>query len=467
MTQAETDKLAKHEHDSEVVSPRAIYSEAPQDPALPGLQSVLSTEHMTAHLAGRLGRPETSIIGCEIKYVRYKPGTNCLVAYGITTVDQETEMLAYGKVYTKEDYERARLKIKSHRWVQNDELPAPIELNKERAILYFFPDDCLLEGLRILSDNKKIQRLLYDWYDTYPESVWRISDRRLNISPVRYKPERRAVLRCDTRATHRTNGSKSPLTVYVRIYSDGRGGNNFRLMESLYRQTVASDKLRIPRPLGYLASRNLLMMEGLAGSQFKEAQAAAEDNELYTRLGSALAIFHTLTANVLERRSVNEVATESFSGAESLAKLIPEIATTVTKVKALLKELTPNDSGDMLGLVHGDFHQGQTLIADDSVGIIDFDRAHLGDQCADLGELCAHLRLSDLRGEIPSYQDVEAAFLAGYEKASGITLKRQRLTYWTALRLLSLAVSPFRRLEQHWRAKVREITIECEKLLRE
>lgn len=465
MTQAETDRLTNSGPGRGPQARRVVRDEAPHDPALPGLQSLLSTEHMGAHLATHLGRPIDSIKDFEISYVRYKPGTNCLVAYRIAGGGESDEILAYGKVYTEGDFDRAKLKEDAHRWVLAPGLPSSLILNKERAILYFFPNDCLLEGLRILSDSKKIQRLLYEWYDRYPEDIWRISDRRLRVTPVRYKPERRAVLRCETRATHRQNGNWEPLTVYMRIYSDERGENNFKLMKTLYEQKTENSDLSLPRPLGYLPARSLLMMEGLPGVPFKEAQADRVDLKLHFRLGSALRAFHTLVAPELDRRSVEEIAAEAFSSAESLAELVPELAAPIREVQLRLKELTPANSDDLNGLVHGDFHLGQAVVSEASMGIIDFDRSYDGDQYADLGELCAHLRLIEQPDGPDSALNEESAFLTGYEEAVGTTLDRGRLKYWTTLRMLSLAVSPFRRLEQHWRVKAREIIEKCSKLL--
>ena len=144
MTQAETNKVAKTPAKLEAQRadrPLVARDEAPHDPSLPGLQSLLSVEHMSAHLATHLQMKLESFTSFDISYVRYKPGTNCLVAYRIKVDSVSPEILAYAKVYTEKDFSNARQKENAHRWVQGPGLPLSLILSKERAIVYFFPND--------------------------------------------------------------------------------------------------------------------------------------------------------------------------------------------------------------------------------------------------------------------------------------------------------------------------------------
>jgi hypothetical protein len=58
---------------------------AARDPALPGLALLLDDAAVATALRERL--PEARVRAARSTYIRYKPGTNCLVAFELDTAE--------------------------------------------------------------------------------------------------------------------------------------------------------------------------------------------------------------------------------------------------------------------------------------------------------------------------------------------------------------------------------------------
>ena len=67
--------------------------------------------------------------------------------------------------------------------------------------------------------------------------------------------------------------------------------------------------------------------------------------------------------------------------------------------------------------IHGDLHHRQVVIGDEGIGLLDFDRAVIGDPCADLGNFVAHLERDVTCERISSAvsEQVRSSVLAGYQ----------------------------------------------------
>ncbi len=198
---------------------------------------MLNCDNVKSLLSQYLYNAYGDITECKISYLRYKPGVNCIITYTASFKKQLSErqppVVFYAKVYTSDDYHNAVNKAQQHRWIKQTDMKPFIALPEHHTLLYFFPNDCALDGLRVLSNFKKIQRILYEHFNKYDEQNWRISDRRLRIATVRYKPERRAVLRCFIWAKNRLTNKKRRFRIYMRIYGDDRGSSVYSIQKKL------------------------------------------------------------------------------------------------------------------------------------------------------------------------------------------------------------------------------------------
>lgn len=441
--------------------------ELPEDSQLPGLTVMLDQDLIASVFSEHLNGPYAEFGRSEIRYVRYKRSTSCIIAYALDyPFDLPVggrQLLLYGKLYTDADYENAAAKARAHRWIELPGTRPVVDLPEQRCLMYLFPNDCVIEGLRLLSDPKKIQRLLYQYLEQYPETRWRISDRKLRLVVTRYKPERRAVLRCETRAVNRRSGERQPLSVYLRIYGDKRGAEVFAVQQSLWDYTKTSKTLTVPKPLGYLPDRELLLMETIQGRPLLEALTDQGDTDCVTCTAQALAELHRHVTAAATSKQIAEYLQEAIATAQMLESILPHAKDELNGIGAALLTSARALKACPQAFAHGDFYYGQVLLDGDRVGIIDFDRAHAGEALADVGNFCAHLRNLILEGRLSETygRHLENVFVEAYTEATGRQISPTVLTFWTGLCLLMLAVGPFRRVEPLWPSKTESIIQQC------
>lgn len=438
----------------------------PEDNRLPGLITMLNAGEVHQILKEKLTDIAGAIIGCEISYIRYKPLTNCIIAYSLkyksADSDEAREILCYAKLHIDPDFKNAVEKIMSHRWMETKPFPATLVLTDYNAIIYFFPNDGIIDGLRLLSNPKKIQRILYENYDEYPEKEWRISDRKLKLTTVRYKPERRAVLKCRTKTVNRQTGQRFPLEFYIRIYADERGADVYEIQKALYESSRGKNDLVIPKPIAYLSDRRALLMESVPGKTLIECMKEKEAAAYMAGTARALAALHNIGRVNMPVKQPDEFRDEIIAAAEMLNKISPEEMELANRIaEALVRNIKEPEQA---GPVHGDFHYGQILCDKTADAIIDFDRAYLGDGLADAGNFIAHMKFLHLQGRIDEDSVLIRSFLSEYRELSGRHFENEEIDFWTAYHMFMLAVGPFRCLEHNWKQQIRIILEECAKI---
>jgi hypothetical protein len=442
--------------------------EIPADSELPGLNTLLDPFRFRKLLNEKTDRTLGKILNSEITYIRYKPATNCLVAYEIACrkqgSDLESKILLYAKLYNDADYGNAEGKSRKTRWVPLEGMEPVIALPAEMAILYFYPNDCLIDGLRILSDPKKIQRLLYEHYRALPQDDWRISDSRLKITTIRYKPERRAVIRCDSKAINKTNGEKRPVSVFLRIYGDARGLDVFAIQNRLFRDSPDYKALSIPMPIAYVPQRRLVMMETVKGKPLLEQILSGEKGALELT-AAALTDLHAHDDVQLPIRSMDSLMADALATGELLSQVSPEAAGQVAEIAGKLSGYRARFGKGRMAFVHGDFYYGQVIVQYMMAAIFDFDRSYFGEVAADIGNFCAHLRLLGIEGRLSEYAEAEESFVAAYQASSGYKIDPESMKFHLAYGLFMLSVGPFRRLEAGWKQKTGMILDECQRIL--
>lgn len=435
----------------------------PFDPELPGLSSMVDTDFIKSSLYERFKSAEFSINRCDVSYIRYKPGTNCIIVYEII-LDRETgyeitRFPIYVKLLSNDEFESTAEKARHHRWVNLAGTGDYMLFSEHNAILYFFPNDPVIDGLRILANPKKIQRILYQYYSRYPERNWRISDRRLKVSIMRFKPERRAVIRLDTRAVNRSEDTRESLSIYARFYADDSGERSSEIQRQLYQMSLNEKYLKIAQPIAYLPDRRMLLMESLKGNTLQECIKSGDISALGTAAKS-LAVLHRLSPGNLTIMELVSLESKIAETLNMISYICPELSEIANEISQSLKRQLGNGQTSQAGFVHGDLHPGQIIIDGDKAGIIDFDRSYLGDSTADIGNFIANLRLRGLPDN-KNTEKMESEFISAYEKFAGAAAGKEGLSFWIAFSLFQLAVSPFRSLEPNWRDKISQILTVC------
>ena len=395
-----------------------------RDPALPGLAVLLDLEALADKLQYTMG---LEIEAIQATYTRYKPGTNCLVAYRTKTSEGDIDF--YARAY----HSTAQHKLdKAHQQAHNNGSTKSkvMTLDDLAVVIYPFPNDRKLGVLPRLFEAKARQHLLAKILPNHP-SLWTAT-----LQHLRYKPERRYVARLVN------NGRQDAV---FKVFASTRYPTIKNKTKAFNRQGVPH---RIER-LGHSDRHSVLVLKWLSGQPFDEAiQNPNFDLNMARNIGEALAEMHEASITCLPR-NLREVTTLLTAGRAVIA-LYPQLT---HQIYTLMDRLTIKllDMPQVQAPVHGDFSADQVLLTDKGVVFLDFDRATYGNPALDLGSFLAHLEYDRLQSNLTSNQvaTIRDRFLEGYGLRANLGLP-PRINLYTAASLLQLAPHAFRSRYFDW-----------------
>lgn len=396
-----------------------------RDRELPGLELLFDT----AALARRLQAVTGALRDLSPTYVRYKPGTSCLVAY-------RTEANAPPSLYAIARHRSAGSKLNKVQYTAETDGFGAALLADELIEIRSMRHDAELPALRRVLDPLTRRELLVERACHLPEL------HESGIRPLAYKPERRFVARLDGLHDH---------TAVLRLYTN----TGFRAAEIANAALRSNGVLRIPRRIGQSNRHRTLLLEWLPGVSLRAA--LDQDDALATleRVGSALALLHAQSP----RRLADAPAAAEASGRKEIAavaavhpQLVGRAATVAARIRKRLAA-----SPATIRPVHGDFHVGQVVVMQSGIGFLDLDRAYRGDPAADLGNFMATLERDVIAGTVPGggLASMREALLHGY--GAGDPALPERVQVHTAAGLLRLATEPFRCRSADWPAQMDRI----------
>ncbi len=392
-----------------------------RDPTLPeraGEPISVPREEEMRELVGRaLLRPlAPPLAALEWVYARWKPRTSVTCAYALRFEDG-LEALAVAKRYADGKERELAERVPRRPPPAHERLLERVVLVPERLLLWSFPADRVLEGLRSFFDARLLARLIEESGLAPPRSVRR---RRIERTLLRYKPERRCVARVDLRLRE---AAPEELRLAARIHPREAALPLLRARELFERSGGAE---LAPRCLAADPAAGILLEEWLAvePASAGEFAHAAEAGRLLERL-------HALPAGALPPSRVADVGRFQplFAVHPDLERLAGEV-----------QRLPPDEPR---AWVHGDFHPDQT-VRETGTGrwrLLDLDSLGGGDPLRDLASW-----LADHLDEVPG-ADLERALVplrAGY----GAALDERRLRVFVADELVRRAAASIRRLER-------------------
>ena len=394
-----------------------------RDQAVPGLALVLDDDALTSRL--RTARPELGLVSARATYVRYKPGTSCLVAYRFDLGDRE--VLAFAKAYRQ----GGRAKVAK---AQGKGGAAVVTLG-DLVTLARVGGDRDLPAAAALDQPQRHRRLLRR---VLPDAgCWDAVPRCL-----RYKPERRWV------GVVEREGQPVALVKAYRRDDLGRAYAGLRFAGTI--SPAAPGLLGVSRRMAALASTWVpgeTLSDLLAGPGGSVATLGVA--------GAALAALHASPRSGLPVALAEDDAAALASAADHLCALSPHLAAALTPLVASLGPRLAAGAPEASRPRHGDFSPDQVVLGRAGPALLDFDNAEFGDPAADLGQFVASLLAatltSDAGGGVPA-ASWPTDFLTGYESAGGV-VGADRIADHTAAALVRLAVEPFRTRAPDWPAR--------------
>jgi hypothetical protein len=248
-------------------------------------------------------------------------------------------------------------------------------------------------------------------------------DRASTIDLVAHRLGKRAVLRIV--------GGNGTHYARLRPVTSGSGQAAYDRHLSLWSVLDGKDGLTVPRPLRFDPDLGLALYDALPGSTpvFRGLPGFRATRDVMR----AILTLQALTIDADEHRASDELAILN-AWFDRTAEVFPDLAEQLHDPLARL-------SDEMLSLpplppvpCHRDLHEGQILLHQGGVGLLDFDTLRLGDPALDIGNLQAHLLLAGFQGGTSPWAFVNAMDLAVPK------LSLRRIGIWRRAALLRLAM---------------------------
>jgi aminoglycoside phosphotransferase (APT) family kinase protein len=203
-------------------------------------------------------------------------------------------------------------------------------------------------------------------------------------------------------------------------------------------------------------------MDCVAGTPLTDCLSGDDRHTALQSAARALARLHEVSGVNAPARSTESLLEEAESTGRFLARLVPDLHTTLDQVlKKLHDSAAESVTCARAGFVHGDFYHGQVLIDHAQTALLDFDRSYLGDVVADLGNFGAHMHLMERQGRISDSAGAFNDFMSAYQDAAGFRLSPAHVKLWQTYGLLQLAVRPFRTFEPSWAESMKAGVADC------
>ena len=181
--------------------------------------------------------------------------------------------------------------------------------------------------------------------------------------------------------------------------------------------------------------------------------SAGEDPQAARLAGEALAVLHgvPVEAQPDPAEDAKDLLRQLTANRDMVAALLPALADPAAKVAArIYRRLAGRAGHGAAVVVHGDFSADQVLVGGSEVRLIDFDRSHPGTSDADLGSFAAVEEMSLWRGPADGPRGSHTDYLLeGYVRAGGV-ITPAAVDAWTAFRMFTGAVDPFRNRSPDW-----------------
>ncbi len=404
--------------------------------SLKGLELALDSSAMRAYIAERVV-DAGEVHSLKPYYLRFKGQHGALVGWRLEIRLNEEVAQTF---LTVRAAPLARLRSEAERFhdrrLRMYSGLRPVTLDEEHEVLLLaFPVDRMLSRLRHLVRLGRFRRLLVERSASPEERHERIGKRRSHLDVLRYKPERRAVLRWSL-ACMQGDACARHVNLYARVHTGACGVGAGDAMKA-----VRAHGVRCPERL---VSEPHFALECELKGQNLRTKGVARQEKLISA-GRLLAAVHaalpptTVESQILPVNELDRV----YQTAADFAAINQGLSEQIEDLAEVLSATIPSPS--MQRLLHGDLHADQFLFDADVPGLVDFDRTCLGPAAYDLASFSAHATLD--AEHLPN--SALQILMDGYKEAGG-QLPREELRWFEACALLRLSLAPLRRLQGDW-----------------
>ena len=312
------------------------------------------------------------------------------------------------------------------------------------------PLDPHFPQLARVSDPGYVGTMLASLYAKATDAPWPIPAAQYTITPIRYRPGQRHVLRYDPQETpHRSE------TLFAKLYEGEDGAQAIRVATWVTDQLAASGSgVTGVRPRGYIAEDAVILYPRVVGTPVSE-QLRRPVGELAQHLqqsGQALQLLHRAPLPLEEVLALHNFAAEVKGIArtcEHIQVLLPEVGARISKILDCAQDLHRQLPHEPPTFAHGDFKADHLWITPTGLTLIDFDTCTLADPALDVGKFLADLQWWYAVYDQPGVEAAQEQFLHGYgSEADSARLMRSRI--YEALVLVKMTAHRVRLFDADW-----------------
>jgi len=367
-------------------------------------------------------------------HARWKPHTAISACFEVSFSDGAQRLVTW-KRYKGPKAEHLRRHFAPDRYAREQARPLlPFAVDAARGIaLLTFPADRALDGIARVFDLRRTAHQIDRLGILGP---WVVRRRPSRVTLLRYKPERRAVLRLDLELRGREDGrERAGRVLAARVLPPAVARRVAQRRELVFAHPGAP---RAPRLLALERRPGVLLEEwcALAGVD-RPSLAAAE------QAAGVLAALHGVPAEC-SRHPLGADAAD-----------MRELFAADARLSELAGQIEPPPALERQCWIHGDAHAEQFVL--DPAGrplLLDLDELRAGHPAQDLAAWIAdRIVLHPESG----FERVAAPLLEGYAAAGGRLPERGQLAAWTGHELARRAAASIRRLEQDACARARDL----------
>jgi hypothetical protein len=282
-----------------------------------------------------------------------------------------------------------------------------------------------------LSDPRHVQAMIAAVYAQEDGAAPPLPARYV-ITPIRYRPGQRHVLRYDPAGD---DGQIDPAgTLFAKLYEGQAGADAVRVARWVADQLDAGGQgVRGLRPKAYIPTDAVVLYPRVVGTPLSahlRHPDAATSRSLHTA-GAALRALHAAPVPALTGLEAHDFAKEIRAiarAAEHVQALLPDVGAGIHTILDRAQELHANLTPQPTTFVHGDFKADHLWVTPDGLTLIDFDTCGLAEPALDVGKFLADLQWWYAAYGAPGVEQAQAHFLGGYTAGlAAADLQRARL----------------------------------------
>jgi aminoglycoside/choline kinase family phosphotransferase len=288
------------------------------------------------------------------------------------------------------------------------DVAAPLVLPEHDALVWVWPDDPVLTGLRaVVGDTPTAAARVVNW---------------------------RAGQRCTTRLAAGDDGR------YAKTFDVPARRVAFDRLATLHAATAGlHSPLAVPEPIAFDTATATMTVREVAGSSLADCLGTADAPLLLDRAAAALAALHGMTLEGLATIDRAALLVEASKKAAKLVHAHPALAPALASALDRLERAAVRLPSSTHVTLHGDCHAGQWIARSGPapLTLVDFDELARGEAAHDVANFLADLAVRGLPAAVEAR--AARAFADGHARHAGAPLD-PRVVYWhLAVQLLNRA----------------------------